>query len=447
MASPLTSGVEALPLGAAPAEDADCVGTAPAVDAAGAGTVPAPSRAWTLPLQEAVRALEAEGLQGVPVAQLGEDLRCLRRIGDRLEAEFARRLAGFERRGGPAAAGAASAIAWLTRQCRLSAPEANSRLQLARRFEELPAVTAAVRKGEIGFEHATVLARCASEVGAATVAPSPALQAEASRLVERDLLDSARQVDPGRLREQARHHRHQVDPEGAQDAFARARARRRLSLGELPDGMLTLEGRLDPEGGALLRTALEQLTPPPRPGDRRSPAQRRADALTELARRGLDGRPGARAAGRRPHLVVTVPVATLEGRRGAPGAELGSGAVVPAAVAQRLACDAVLTEVGVDQRGQPVAVARARRTVPPSTWRALVVRDGGCVLCRTCPPSWCDAHHWKEPWSRRRRSRLEDLCLLCRRCHVDLHAQGLRLQREPGGGWRAVRGARGVRPP
>jgi len=211
--------------------------------------------------------------------------------------------------------------------------------------------------------------------------------------------------------------------------------------------MLTLEGRLDPEGGALLRTALEQLAPPPRPGDRRTPVQRRADALTELARRGLDGRPGARAAGRRPHLVVTVPVATLEGRPGAPGAELGSGAVVPAAVAQRLACDAVLTEVGVDQRGQPVAVARARRTVPPSTWRALVVRDGGCVLCRRCPPSWCDAHHWKEPWSRRRRSRLEDLCLLCRRCHVDLHAAGLRLEREPSGGWVALPGGRGDRPP
>src|SRR5437867_3686 len=110
MASPLTSGVEALPLGAAPAEDVACVGTAPAVDAAGAVPAPAPSRAWALPLHDAVRALEAQGLQGVPVAQLGEDLRCLRRIGDRLEAEFARRLAGFERRGGPAAAGAASAI-------------------------------------------------------------------------------------------------------------------------------------------------------------------------------------------------------------------------------------------------------------------------------------------------------------------------------------------------
>src|SRR6266496_324772 len=342
-ASPLTSGVSAPPCTKAPAPAS------------------APVRAWAL-LEEGVRLLEALPLEECSVSDVGENLRRMQQHVDRVQAESVGLLADFDRQGGPAAQRAPSAVAWLTRECRLNAPEANARLQLARCFDQLPAVTAAVRQGEIGFEHATVLARTATEVGAATVAPSPQLQAEAARLVERDLLDRARQVDPGRLRERARQFRNQVDSEGAHAAFLRAHARRRLSLAELPDGMVTVEGLLDPEGGALLRTALEQLMPPPRRGEVSNAVQRRADALVEVSRRVLDARPASTAAGRRPHLIVTVPVATLEGRKGAPGAQLGStGAVVPAAVAQRLACDAMLAEVGVDEAGEAVDAAPARR--------------------------------------------------------------------------------------
>src|SRR6266496_3007391 len=209
-ASPLTSGVSAPPCTKAPAPAS------------------APVRAWAL-LEEGVRLLEALPLEECSVSDVGENLRRMQQHVDRVQAESVGLLADFERRGGPAAQRAPSAVAWLTRECRLNAPEANARLQLARCFDQLPAVTAAVRQGEIGFEHATVLARTAAEVGAATVAPSPQLQAEAARLVERDLLDSARQVDPGRLRQRARQFRNQGDPEGAQDAFLRAHGRRKAS--------------------------------------------------------------------------------------------------------------------------------------------------------------------------------------------------------------------------
>src|SRR5206468_7147063 len=80
------------------------------------------SRGWAFHLQEGPRALEAGSLEGRPVHQLGQDLRSIQQAIDRLNTEFARRLAGFERGGGPAAERAPSTVSWLTRECRMSAP-------------------------------------------------------------------------------------------------------------------------------------------------------------------------------------------------------------------------------------------------------------------------------------------------------------------------------------
>jgi hypothetical protein len=68
------------------------------------------------------------------------------------------------------------------------------------------------------------------------------------------------------------------------------------------DGLYYLDGVLDTEGGALLRTALDAVMGPPVKDDERTPAQRRADALTDLARRQLDGGELPVVGGQRPHL-------------------------------------------------------------------------------------------------------------------------------------------------
>ena len=54
------------------------------------------------------------------------------------------------------------------------------------------------------------------------------------------------------------------------------------------DGMFAIDGLLDPEGGSLLRGALDALMGPPQRGDGRTASQRRADALVEMAQRQLD---------------------------------------------------------------------------------------------------------------------------------------------------------------
>jgi Domain of unknown function (DUF222) len=53
--------------------------------------------------------------------------------------------------------------------------------------------------------------------------------------------------------------------------------------------MVAIDGLLEPEAGETLLTALEPLARPATAEDERSGSQRRADALTELARRALEG--------------------------------------------------------------------------------------------------------------------------------------------------------------
>jgi len=300
-------------------------------------------------------------------------------------------------------------IAWLRNTCRLSSPTAAQRVEIARALPSLPDTEQAFRSGDIGYQHAAVIARTATEVGP-----------ERIRSAESVLVESARRLDPGRLRLVTRHLRHCIDPNGALDAANADHEGRRVHLSQTFDGVFVLDGVLDAEGGALLRTALNALTGPAR-GDERNPGQRRADALVELATRQLQNGSLPSAAGQRPHLTMTVSRDTLRREPRSPGADLAWAGPVVADLARRLACDAALTTVTVSSEGQPLDVGRETRTIPPAIRRALVVRDRGCRHpgCDR-PPEWTDAHHITH-WVDGGETRLENLILLCRAHHRAVH--------------------------
>ena len=71
-----------------------------------------------------------------------------------------------------------------------------------------------------------------------------------------------------------------------------------------------------------MKTALQGLLGPRPKNDERSPGQRRADALVELATRTLDSGQLPVRGGQRPHLTVTASLETLRGDPGAPAALL-----------------------------------------------------------------------------------------------------------------------------
>jgi hypothetical protein len=272
-----------------------------------------------------------------------------------------------------------------------------------------------------------------------------------------------------------------ADPDNEQDGTVERHARRGVWLTPTWEGMVALDGLLEPEAGQIVLAALEPLARPANADDTRSGGQRRADALTEVARRALEAGRLPQTGGVRPQLLVTVDLDSLLGRPGAMGGDSGGTGPLDPEACRRLACDAAVTRVLVTRHpddhhqpdhgsastearpgaddpsaleglaarlrvamgllppilggapSQPLDVGRASRVVQPAQRAALIVRDGGCVFpdCDR-PPGWCEAHHLVH-WLHGGPTDLPNLALLCRAHHRAVHEGGWRLTRDPDG--------------
>jgi transposase-like protein len=394
---------------------------------------PAPEPAWADLVGRGLRTAASVDLQSLSTSDLGDGVEALCRIGDVVQAEMVRWLRQHEQRHGPAADGAPSTVAWLSLRGRMSPGRAADLVCVSRQLPELPATARALREGEIGYQHASVMARTANQVGP-----------QAVREAEHDLLVAARAHDVRSFAHVARHFRECVDADGALDDANRDHERSRIHLSQTYGGCWRVDGWLDTEGGALLTSALNPLMKP-LPGDRRTGSQRRGAALLELCRRQLDGGRLPLVGGQRPHLFVSVPVETLRGEPGSPGGELRWGGPVPGEAARRLACDAVRTEVIVGAGGVPLRVGPPAKTILAPIRRHLIARDGGCRFPGCIrPPEWCDAHHVR-PREVGGPTVLENLVLLCRFHHRCVHEGGWRIRVGPETAFEFV--APGARPP
>ena len=439
-------------------------------------------------LTAAVEGLAAQDLGGLPDAARAERVLALRRLLDRLEGHWLGELADVGARG---AAGAdqghpaPSTASWLRNRLRLGAGAATGCVRTARALFRGPlaATATAVVDGQISVAHASVLAHGTHDLPAhLTVEAEPVL------------LEAARRLDPPRLRRVLGHLRLVADPDRAEHDSERRQQRRGLWLATTWDGMMALQGLLDPEAGQTLLAALEPLARPTDAADARSGDQRRADALGELARRSLEAGRLPQTGGVRPQLTVTVDLDSLLGHAGGLGGEAGGMAPLAPEACRRLACDGAVTRVLVtrhptghhrsspDRQGggtqqpasapgetdglagrlqaalallppvlggapsQPLDLGRTTRVVSPAQRRALAVRDGGCVF-PACdrPLSWCEAHHlWH--WLDGGPTDLANLALLCRAHHRAVHEGGWRLARGPDGRFTATGPHRPQRP-
>jgi hypothetical protein len=79
-------------------------------------------------------------------------------------------------------------------------------------------------------------------------------------------------MDPKELLRHWRQFRHQMDPQGEQEQENLEHRRRRLDVRERWDGSGDVEGRLDAEGTAVLKTVLHGLLGPRRPATSVPPA-------------------------------------------------------------------------------------------------------------------------------------------------------------------------------
>jgi hypothetical protein len=208
----------------------------------------------------------------------------------------------------------------------------------------------------------------------------------------------------------------QVAPGSGELDAAAQRARRSLQLSARPSGMWRLSGLLDEVSGAKLADLLASFVQPPDTLDDTTPAQRRADAL--------DGIVDAAAANTRPQGTSALSVlVNLDQIDAGTGAVLADGTGLTAAGYQLACCTAVISVIfGItDPAGTfvPLALARTKRRASAAQWAALVARDRGCLRCGQ-KPRFCHAHHIVG-WASGGLTDLDNLCLLCPRCHRDLH--------------------------
>ncbi|AQA21678.1 hypothetical protein BTZ20_5756 [Rhodococcus sp. MTM3W5.2] len=209
-------------------------------------------------------------------------------------------------------------------------------------------------------------------------------------------------------------------------------------------GRVHLKGHLDAASGEALLTALSALSKP-RPGadnrdgqtgkDQRTPAQRRADALTHIVRSYLDTGQAPTEGGERPHINVFVDADDLaattddhqhhehrhhHGRRRGPAWMPWLGPI-SLDLAARISCDADITPITMDTHGNPIDVGRTTRLIPRKLRRALNSRDCGCAFpgCGR-PAAWTEGHHIQH-WSNGGPTNLSNLVLLCRFHHTTIH--------------------------
>ena len=136
------------------------------------------------------------------------------------------------------------------------------------------------------------------------------------------MLDFARRFSVFQLLMICRVARHVADPDGFFNEAEHDYTRRRLHISLMSDGMHAIDGILDSETGAAVKTVLESLAKPRGPEDDRTRPQRMVDALHEVVNKAMDEGRLPRRNGVRPHVTVTATLEGLKNEVGAPPADL-----------------------------------------------------------------------------------------------------------------------------
>jgi hypothetical protein len=327
-------------------------------------------------------AVDAQGFGDADVHRLAVEVH--REVG-RLALAGAQVLGEWDARRVWAANGSKSAAARLARETRTDPAAAKACMARARRVRRLPRSVAAVADGTLSLDQFDVIAQADSPERAALLAEHEA------GLVEQV-------VNVGTYRDTIRVVRHWIR---RADALVQPqpdapdpdeRPERRLHASTLLDGVVVLDGALDKLGGAMVCAELDRLVAQLREedrasGNRRTAAQRRADALVQMAKRSAtmpaDGTP--------PVVLVSVLVGS-DHVRGL--CELANGVSVELRDLASEIDAAMIESLVFDGSNVMLTMSRARFFVDRLR-RAIQLRDRHCQHPSGCdePAERCDIDH------------------------------------------------------
>ena len=317
---------------------------------------------------------------------------------DRLEAAVCRASACFDAGGEWRADGARTAGAWIATRRRMPMSSARRRVQLGRALRHLPAVEEAWLAGDIGVAQVALVADARSDATEDALARDEAM-----------LVGQAGELQFRHFVRTLAYWTQLADPNGAEAAAAKIHDSRRLHLSSSWKGQWYLDGIFDAIGGEILAQELKRIEKElfeadwaeakARVGDGvgvgdlgRTAAQRRADALVEMARRSAAVPEGARLPD--PLFSVVVDYETFQRT-----CELGRGSVVTPGSLVPWLDEASVQRVVFDGPSRVKNVGVRRRLFAGATRTSVQVRERECFhpYC-DIPACECQVDH-VVPWA------------------------------------------------
>lgn len=305
-----------------------------------------------------------------------------------------------------------SATAGLRSTCTMTSGAASHELQLARKLRELSRVSEALAEGSITRRHAAVIAE--------VFTPE---RAEQIRDVEPDLVQAAKVATPRQMGEIAQRVAGAIDGDDRTGLACDQWCRRSLHASRTYEGLVRGDFLLDPVSGEELLRALDAMQEQTyTKDDKRTAAQRRADALMDVVRVGIDDTEVGSGRTYRPEVTVCIDLADLEDRGARDlAAEIRSrrGPYAKETL-RRLTCDADISRVLTDGLSQVLDVGRTQRNPTATQLRAVIARDGPqCSGCGAYTP-YLELHHDRH-WAAGGETNVANLRGYCHPCHVEKH--------------------------
>lgn len=281
--------------------------------------------------------------------------------------------------------------------------EAKRDVEAAARVVALAETWKSLESGEIPQRHAWLIAKAASE----------------GPIEEAALVEAAKHQPYDQFVRTVRKQMRELAEDNGQSILDRQCDRRTTRMFESrEDGMFVLSGEFDPITGNRIALAISdkerELWRTEDPKNRRTPKQRMADALAKLI---LEPK-----SGQAPRTTLLVIADYDVVHRELVNARLCDDTPIPMSELRRLACDADILPGVFRAKTQKLWLGRKRRIATEAQRAALALRDQGCIGC-DANPAWCQAHHI-QPWSHGGPTNLDNLVLVCARCHHNIHDDG-----------------------
>jgi hypothetical protein len=339
---------------------------------------------------------------------LRHQLARMKQVQSKFDAQLARLTHAADAAGAFIGTGSRDTAEWLAKQTGTSTRKNRTASELGEAMSKSDALANAVTSGNLSSDKASAI------VGAA-----------GSEAVDETLLKAVSELPLNAVKPEVEKWRARKNPDRDADTTEVQRARRYLRLTGQPDGMTRIDGFLDPESGAIVRSVLDGIMNQSfNDGTTRTRDQRCADAFTQLAHASSKG--DIRGGRSNTKLLAIVPFETITERANERGTA-HVGATFDAATVRKLACDAGIHRVITGPGSSILDFGHETRLVSENLFLALVARDQHCRWpgC-TIRATWCDAHHIIE-WADGGPTTDENCALFCHRHHQLNHQPGWKI--------------------